>query len=194
MRNPSRPRAILAVNKNNIGAVTTRAQTMCNGIEADKVTYAAPQPPMAAFQILIQNLSTAQQLVKTRVAGATAARNVQRDLLFTAMGSELIYVQGLADASATPARAISIIQNAGLVVAQVPVHVKVPLALALGKQPGSVVCDANVSLLIGAGTAKPSQSRFFNWSYTLDGGKKDGRACGLRAHGSASCGVALACP
>jgi hypothetical protein len=164
-----RVRAVLGINKHNIPAVLTRAQAMHNGLDADKVTYAGANPALPTFLTYIVNLTTAQQAVVTRVKGAAAARDVQRDILFTAMDTERIFVQGLADAS--PGHALALIQNAGLLVAQVTAHSKPILKLALGKQPGSVDCDANVGLLIGAGTAKPRQSKFFNWSYTLDGGK-----------------------
>jgi hypothetical protein len=169
MTTTKRARAILGVDKKKVGPVQTRAQAMYNGMEADKVTYAAANPPLPAFLTLIQNLASSQQVVPTRVTGAAALRNEQRALLITGMESELMFVQGLADAS--PSRAVSIIQNAGLVVAATPAHVKLLLTLALTKQPGSVACDANVGLLVGARAAKPSQRRFFNWGYTLDGGK-----------------------
>jgi hypothetical protein len=66
---------------------------------------------------------------------------------------------------------VSLIQKVGLVVASSSARTKALLTLRAGKQSGSVICDANVGLLVSAGTTKPSQSRLFNWEYTLDGGK-----------------------
>ena len=63
-----------------------------------------------------------------------------------------------------------IIQNAGLLVAGDTAHRKELLTLELGVQPGSVICDANVSLLVRAGGHKPRGHRFLSWEYTLDGG------------------------
>jgi len=80
-----------------------------------------------------------------------------------------MYIQTLADTS--PLKAVALIQNGGLVVASVPSHAKAVLTLALGKASGSVACEANVGLLIGVGAKKPTQMRYFNWAYTLDGGK-----------------------
>jgi len=162
-----RLRAVLGVNKTRINPLIARAQGMHDGMAADTATYSAPIPTLAAFQTLIQNLSAAQQEVATRVKGAVAMRTVQRNILFTAMGTELMYIQSIADAF--PSRAEAIIVNGGLVVAQTAVHTKAIIVLGLTKQPGTVTCNANVGLLVGTGTTKPSQSRFFNWGYTLDG-------------------------
>jgi hypothetical protein len=49
-----------------------------------------------------------------------------------------------------------------------PVRAKALLTLRNGKQWGSVTCDANVGLLVGAEALHPTESRYFNWQYTLD--------------------------
>jgi hypothetical protein len=164
-----RVRAVLGVDKHKIPALVARAQGIYNGMDADKVTYAGANPALPAFLTMIVNLTTAQQAVRTGLKGAAAARDVQRDILWTGMDTQRIFVQGLADAA--PSRAVSLIQNAGLLVAQFTGHPKALLTLSLGKAPGSVECDANVSLLVGAGAPRPHQRRFFNWGYTLDGAK-----------------------
>jgi hypothetical protein len=89
--------------------------------------------------------------------------------LIGGMESERLYIQGLADAN--PSRALQIIENGGLVVAASPAHTKVLLVLRNGAQQGSVACDANVGLLVGAGAKHPYAARFFGWQYTVDGGK-----------------------
>jgi hypothetical protein len=109
--------------------------------------------------------------VQHRTVGAAATRNAQCALLYTGMESERIFVQGLVDA-APPERGVLLVQNAGLLVAKQAGHPKAPLTLRNGALSGTVVCDANVGLLVAAaGPLKPHQQRFFNWEYTLDGGK-----------------------
>ena len=164
-----RLRAVFGITNNNIVEVQTRAQAMYDGLSADTKTYANPTLPLPAFQGLIQSLGTAHQAVKTRVIGAREKRDVQRGLLLTGMEVERTFVQSLADANASNAAAL--ITNAGLVVASIPVFNKAMLTLRNAKQSGSVACDANVGLLLGAGTSHPAQRRYFNWQYTLDGGK-----------------------
>jgi hypothetical protein len=56
-----------------------------------------------------------------------------------------------------------------LVVVTRALYTKPLLALTLGTQPGVVSCNANVGLLVGAGTLEPYQKRFLSWEYTLDG-------------------------
>jgi hypothetical protein len=164
-----RIRCVLGVYRLDTPAVLVRGQTMHDGLGADVATYAAPNPPLPAFQALIQSCAAAQQLAQLRGTGAAAERDVQRSLLLTGMETQRMYVQSLADAM--PLRAVALIQNAGLIVAEPPVHHKAILTLRLGKQSGSVDCDANVRLLVGAGTPQPTQNKFFNWEYTVDGGK-----------------------
>ena len=100
--------------------------------------------------------------------GLCAARDVERDLLWSAMKSERAYVQSLVDSA--PARGRLLIENAGLVVATGNRYAKPLLPLALGTQPGTVVCDANRTLLMAMGTSKRGQLNCLGWEYTLDGG------------------------
>jgi hypothetical protein len=50
-------------------------------------------------------------------------------------------------------------------------YTKLLLVLRNGAEKGTVVCDANVGLLVGAGAKHPYAARFFGWEYTLDGGE-----------------------
>ncbi len=161
--------AALGVVKVNIPDVIMRSQAMAAGFSAHSADYPALSPPLPAFQALITNLVSAQALVPTRTVGVAKARNVQRDLLWTAMKSECAYVQTLC--SANPTRGPSLIQNAGLVIVTRALYAKPLLALTPGAQPGNVDCNANLSLLVGAGATKPRQKRCLMWQYTLDGGK-----------------------
>jgi hypothetical protein len=163
-----RVRAIFGVGKYDIVGLLARAQAMHDGMAGDPTDYASANPPLPAFLTLIQNLSTANQAVGNRTIGAAANRDVQRDLLYTGMESEKTVVQVLADANR--ARAVTLIQNAGLLIAKSNAHAKALLALRLGTPIGTVICEANVSLLV-ATLSKPSQGKFFNWQSTIDGGK-----------------------
>ena len=159
--------AALGVSKKNVPDVIVRSQAMAAGFGLHSADYTGLNPPLPAFQILIQNAVSAQAVVPTKAVGAAKARDVQRDLLWSAMKSECAGVQMLVDAS--PERGLSLIQNAGLVVVTRALYTKPLLALTLGTQPGVVNCNANVGLLVGAGTLKPNQKRFLSWQYTLDG-------------------------
>jgi hypothetical protein len=163
-----RPR--LGVLRTDVPNLITRAQSMHDGMAADVATYSAPNPTLAVFQTLIQNVTSAQQLVKTRAIGAAAKRNTQRDLLFAAMGTECAYVRALGDAA--PGNAVALIQNAGLLVVEIAPHNKPLLALKLGTPSGVVLATANVGLLIaGAPSGKRTGLRCLNWQSTIDGGK-----------------------
>ncbi len=142
---------------------------MHDKMAADPVTYAAPNPPLATFLTLNQNVRQAQLVVPSRAIGAAAARDAQRDLLFTAAETERMYVQTLVDAA--PGRAVTLIENAGLVVARFPVGQKPLLSLANGPQPGTVLCDANVGLLRAAEGLSKHRSRCINWAFSVDGGR-----------------------
>jgi hypothetical protein len=164
-----RIRAMLAINTFKIPEVLARALAMYDGMNQDKTTYASPNPTLPIFQQQIQNLSTSHQSVKTRVVGARATRDADRDVLVESMQSERLYVESVANA--TPGRAIQIIEKAGLLVAGAPKHTKGILTLRTGNPSGTVACEAYVALLLGVGAKHPAGARFFNWQYTLDGSR-----------------------
>ncbi len=163
-----RVRAIFGVALHRVAPVVGRAEAMLLGMGSDTVTYSAPNPPLPVFKDLITNVTTAQAAVRTRVVGAAATRDVQLGLLVQGMESERFYVQSLADKDA--ARAVEIIQNAGLVVAGRSGHGKLMLVLRDGPMPGTVEADANVGLLV-ADAPHPYAARYFNWEVTSDGGR-----------------------
>ncbi len=168
--NLRRIRALFGFNRLQYIHMLACAHKMHDGMAGDPATYAAPNPALPAYLTLIQNADAAQLAVRNRTVGAAATRNAECALLFTAMESERIFIQGLADAN--PGRAIAIIQNAGLIVSSFPNNPKALLTLRNGKQSGSIVCEANVGLLVAAaGPIKPHQQRFFNWESTVDGSK-----------------------
>jgi hypothetical protein len=165
----SRVRAVFGVNLKKVTAVVARAEAMDSGMGSDTVTYANPNPPLSAFKVLITNVTTSQPAVQARTVGAKETRDVQLRLLIAGMESERLYIQSLADANA--ARAAEIIRNAGLMIAALPIHTKLLLVLRNGAKEGTVVCDANVGLLVGADAKHPHAARFFGWEYSVDGGK-----------------------
>ncbi len=168
--NTRRIRAVFGFDRHQYIQMLACAQKMHDGMAADTVTYTAPNPALPPFLTLIQNAAIAQQAVRDHTVGTAATRNAECALLFTAMESERTFIQGLADAN--PGRGIAIIENAGLSVAGFPNNPKPLLTLRNGKQSGSIVCDANVGLLVAAaGPIKPHQQRFFNWESTVDGSK-----------------------
>ena len=92
-------------------------------------------------------------------------RNGKRDALWTALQSLKMYVQGLADLLA-PEAAVALIQAAGMVVADIPIHTKAILAAKLGLAGSGIVrLVANATVLVG----KTSKRRQFNWQWSLDG-------------------------
>ena len=168
--NTRRIRAVFGFGRHRYAKMFSCAHKMHDGMAGDTATYAAPIPSLPAFLTLIQNAEIAQQAVRSRTVGAAATRDAECALLFTGMESERTFIQGLADASS--GRGIAIIQNAGLSVSGFPNNPKPLLTLRNGKQSGSVVCEANVGLLVAAaGPLKPHQQRFFNWESTVDGSK-----------------------
>jgi hypothetical protein len=111
---------------------------------------------------VIQMLAASIQML------AASIQMLAASILVQGMESERLYVQSLADKDA--ARAVEIIQNAGLVVAGRSGHGKLMLVLRDGPTPGSVEADANVGLLV-ADAPHPYATRFFNWEITSDGGR-----------------------
>jgi hypothetical protein len=163
-----RVRAVFGVDMQQVPLVVGRAELMASGMASDPATYDKPNPPLPAFNDLIANVTKAQTAVRTRVVGAAATRDVHLGALVGGMESERLYIQGLADNNRS--HAVQLIQNAGLVVAGSPARTKLLLVLRSGPDLGSVVCDANVGLLVG-GAKHPYAARFFGWEYTVDGGK-----------------------
>jgi hypothetical protein len=164
-----RLRAAIGAFKHKISDVLMRSNTMYTGMSTHQADYPSPTLGLPAFLILIQNLASAQSVVPSRIVGAAATRNIARDLLWTGMETERMYVQTIVDAN--PSRGVALIQNAGLLVAMPPGHPKPIIMLTLGKQPGTVMCDANLGLLVGVGTLRPTQKAFLSWAYTIDSGK-----------------------
>ncbi len=166
MSNPktvARPRAIFGIPKSDAVGVLARAKVMYNAILAAIASFNNLPITMAAFLALVQALDVAQQAAATRTKGLAKARNVKRDVLWTAMDTLRTYVQGLADTMTAEAGA-ALIESAGLLVAGIPTHAKAILQPKLTGTQGTVELVANASALIG-GTKKKVT---FLWQVSQD--------------------------
>jgi hypothetical protein len=140
-----------------------------NALLQNAAMFANPSIALPAFLALITGLSTAQQNLKgTKATGLAALRDTKRDLLWTAMESLRMYVQGIAD-TMTAVDAISLIKAAGMLVAGVPKRQKALLTAVLTTIPGTVLLVANASLLVGK--ADVNKKVVFNWQWSSDSGK-----------------------
>jgi hypothetical protein len=183
----NKPRAVAGCDREDSPRVLSRAKIMYVAILAAIAQFPNLPITMAAFLALIEPFDAAQGSMKAKPRGLASVRDTKRDDVWTAMHTLRIYVQSLADGLSAPA-ATALIELAGLLVAGVPIHVKPFLEAKPTTLPGVVHILANASLLLGSSSKRAT----FNWQWSTDGGKKDGRACGLRAHGSAGRGVAPA--
>jgi hypothetical protein len=164
MSTVKRVRPILRIERDITASVLGRAYAVMNGMAADPVLYAAPNPPLPIFQGQIKKVEDAEKLVATRVRGAAAARDVEREVLVAMLETQRGYVQTLCDADASRGRAIA--EGAGMFVAASPTRVVPILEARNALQSGAVDLFANASALIG----KRGRRAFFNWQWTTDGG------------------------
>lgn len=162
-----RVRGILGVNKYKIVEVLALANAMKAAMGTKQTVYLAPNPSLDILGNQIEDLEAAQLLVRNRAPGAAAARDEKRNVLWTSMENERMYVQTLADAAGSPEQARTIILGAALMVANVPVRPTSALVAELGQQPGSVDLVAHVRHLVN----KVRGRRYFNWEFTVNGGQ-----------------------
>jgi hypothetical protein len=167
MSTQAKPKATLGVKKTNIAKLLARSKLIYNAILLAILTLFASTPiAPPALLALIEALDVAEQAAGTKTTGLTAVRNGKRDLLWTALLSLKVFVQGLADL--LPAEgAIALIDAAGMVVGRVPIRAKAILAAKLAA-PGSGIVHliANAKLLMGTSRTK---RKMFNWQWSLDG-------------------------
>jgi hypothetical protein len=127
-------------------------------------TFTGSPVDLNTFKTQVGNLVSTQQAARVRGVGLVAARN---EALQTVAGSaELLraFVEQLCNNS--PEQAVTIAQSASMQIRNVAVRAKVPLRVSQGNQSGVVILYASVALLV---TGKGG--RYFNWEYSLDGGK-----------------------
>jgi hypothetical protein len=139
-------------------------QAVSAAMTAHSSTFPSPPVDLTVFAAQVAALAAQQQSARARIPGAAAARNAA--LLVVAASAELLraFVAQLCNAS--PEQGFTIAQAAAMQISDRPVRAKVPLRAKQGPSPGVVVLFASASLLVlGAG------GRFFNWGYSVDGGK-----------------------
>ncbi len=98
------------------------AKAIYNALEADKTTFPSPNPPLPALHAQIQALDAAEQATSTKTSGTAAVRDAKRDLFWTSLESERMYVQSIAGTRACCA--IAIISAAAMAVGKTPTHGK----------------------------------------------------------------------
>src|SRR5262249_33774780 len=141
-----------------------RCVAVYDGLSGNGGSFSSPTVAVAAFLVLVQALRTAGQNVKT---GGAKARNAARGQLWTALESQRIYVQALADAL-PHADAAALILLSGFALAKNGARAKPIIAAKPGTIAGIVLLLANATLLAGRNNHKVVT---FYWQWSADGGK-----------------------
>jgi hypothetical protein len=163
---PRKPQASLDTKREDVPGVLARAKRMETAISAAGASFPALPVSMVAFLVLLQAAAAAQLAAATRAVGLASLRDVKVDVLWTAMNSLKTYVHGLArslDATA----ATALIESAGLVVGQAPMHVKPLFSAKYVTATGVVRLSVNALMLIGKRSRKKTT---FTFSWSADGG------------------------
>lgn len=160
-----RARGVLKVKRTEAPGVLNRAKLMRKGLADHEATFPSPNPALAVFSNQIAVTDKAQVDANNGGKGAAAARDVQIGVLMGMMGSELLYVQSVADAG-NPDEAISTLHAGGVEIAGYTPYDKPVLSVTQGPTQGSVALTANATILLGKNRRRV---HFFNWEYTTDG-------------------------
>jgi hypothetical protein len=162
----SHPKASVGVTRNNAPGVLSRANIMQVAILAAIASFNALPITMAAFALLIQAAQTAQTASASRGKGLAATRNTKISPLWSAMMLLRAYVQGLVN-EVDYAHGVELINQAGLVVAGVGVHVKDLFVAKLDAVANVVHLALHAKAFIG----KSYRRVTFHWQMSSDGGK-----------------------
>jgi hypothetical protein len=158
-------RAVLGVTRTDYPNILIRGQAVYDGQHNNPNAFVSPNPPLAVLLVKIQNLAKSQAKVGTRTNGASQARDVDANALFTSMETSRAYVQELSDAL-PPDQAASLIKLGGFLLGNDATYTK-PLLMATQAQPSAPVhLEAYVAEL----TAGVRGKVFFNWGFSADGG------------------------
>ena len=139
---------------------------MDKGLTDHPALFVAPNPPLQVFANQIAVTDEHQVAVGAGGRGAAAARDVQLGLLLGMMGTELLYMQSIADAG-NPDQAVQTLRQGGGEVAGFALHDKAILGVKQGPASGAVALEANATALLGSANLR--RKHFFSWEYTLDG-------------------------
>lgn len=129
-----------------IGDFIIRVKAIVAAIEANTTLFATPSPSTASVKSHITALETAETRAQTRVVGSVATRDEKYSVVMTDVHNLMIYVQGLADKSASAATAVTIIESSGFGVKGKRVHVKPPLKARNAPASGSVKLMAKAAV------------------------------------------------
>ncbi len=128
--------------------------------------FTNPNPPLPAFSNQITVTDNAQVAVGQGGKGLAEARDVQIDILWGMMSSQLVYIQSVAGAAGSPALSVQLLKQAGVEVV-LPGGRNKAIVAATQSQPGApVALYANAKLLLGENLHR---KHLFNWEYTLNG-------------------------
>jgi hypothetical protein len=163
----NKPKPSLGVPRANVPGVLARAGLMQAAILLAIAMFPSLPITMPAFLLLIQAAAAAQSASATRAKGLATLRDTKVDTLWTAMQSIKTYVAGLASGLDATAAA-SLIQAAGLLVAEHVTHAKMLLSATYVPPTGIVFVSVNASLLVAKRTSKKTT---FTYSWSADGGK-----------------------
>lgn len=160
---PKRSKRIVGIldikNLNTVPDLVNRGTLVSQCMGNNATMYPNPSPALSVVENLIADLNKAEALVLTRVAGATAQRDVVFNDLFDALQSELYYVQTLADQAASDEEAIALITTAGFIVRAPIVRTKAPLSAKNTLTSGTVQ-------LVAKSLGKRAS---YIWQWSVDG-------------------------
>ncbi len=160
-----RARGVLRLQKRKTASVTGKANVMCEGIANNAALIPDPNPSVSTMQAQVAVVNKAETVANTKVIGAAAARNVQRNILVGMMETQLCTLQGIADTCAGLDRAIAVLLAGGVDVALVSQYTKAILGVTQATPGGIVTLKAYAKALTGGSYKKC----FFNWQSTSDG-------------------------
>jgi hypothetical protein len=142
----------------SVPALIVRATAIANAMGLNKATFPSPTPTLTVFLADISALSTAEVNAKTRAVGMVAIRDDKLQVVVADMHQLHGYVQQLA--SANPAQAQIIAENAAMALRKTAVRHKSDLAVT---QIVSGQVKVVAKAVLGA--------RSHEWQFSTDGGK-----------------------
>jgi hypothetical protein len=154
------------VERANAPGVISRATIMYAALLAAIATFNATPITLAAFLLLIEAAQAAQVASASRSKGLAAVRNTKITPLWNAMILLRGYVQGLVDQT-DHAGGVALINQAGLVVGAVPLHVKKLFEAKLDTTANVVHLVLNATAFLG----KRTKHVTFHWQISSDNGK-----------------------
>jgi hypothetical protein len=121
--------------------------------------FPSPTPDLATVAAAIDALDESEVLVRTRVKGAAAARNVKKKEVERALRALKRHVEGIADQDVSNGAAI--IESAGMTPKKHTPRHKLPLSARMGTAPDQVILRAK-------SLRRPAS---YEWQYSDDGGE-----------------------